>query len=164
MTTYDWMPGPQNFPDNPRISNAAMDARIRLLIDEALRAKGYQRETTHPPDFYVGYHAAIETTLPVHSINSYYGYDVDRSWHVPDRRGGARDHLPATIGGRVYAYEYGAGSLILDVVAPTMKHLVWRGCAKQVVDTAASPEESSTLIQKAIAQMLDSFPPLASSR
>ncbi len=156
---YDWMPGPQKTPDDPRIENAALDAQIRRVITDGLTDKGYQRRTHQDPDFYIGYHAAVERKLAVTNIDSYYGYDVERAWELSRGRGGAGGYGPGTIGGRVYAYEYDEGTLILDIVDPTMKHLMWRSAAKAVVEEDQTPEAAEAQIQEAVDRMLADFPP-----
>lgn len=159
LTTYDWMPGPQKLPDDPRIDDAALDTQIRRAIAQSLDAKGYQRRVSQNPDFYIGYHAAVEKSLAVTTIDSYYGYDVERSWGLHPKGGGASHDGLGTIGGRVYAYTYDQGTLILDIVDPTMKHLMWRSVAKAAVDHEALPEASRPQIEEVVARMLANFPP-----
>jgi len=159
LTTYDWMPGPQKLPDDPRIEDAALDTQIRRAIAQSLDAKGYHRRVSQNPDFYIGYHAAVGKPLAVTTIDSYYGYDVERSWILHPKGDGDSDDGFGTIGGRVYAYSYDQGTLILDIVDPTMKHLMWRSVAKAAINHKPSPEASRTQIEDVVAQMLANFPP-----
>jgi len=161
LRTYDWMPGPQRTPDDPRIPDAALDTRIRHAIANALAAKGYTRRTNKAPDFFIGYHAAHRTALTVEDVDTYYGYDVERAWSIADNRNAL---ARGTIGGRVYAYRYAVGTLILDIVDPTMKHLMWRGAAYGALDADDPPEASNRPLRAFIDQMLQAFPPNETSR
>lgn len=56
--------------------------------------------------------------------------------------------------------EWDEGTLILDLVDPKTKTLIWRGTAKGTVDPNASPEERKAGIRDAVGYLLEDYPPL----
>lgn len=140
LRTYDWRPGPQKGPSDPRIDNSLLDTRVRNAVDRQLAAKGYQKISSGSPDFLVGYHVVLEQRTDFRTVGGYYGY----------RWGGA----PAT-----YAYNYEEGTLLLDVIDPKTMKLLWRGSATSIVERQATPEAREAKINKAVAEILAKFPP-----
>lgn len=56
-------------------------------------------------------------------------------------------------------YEYEEGTLILDVVDPKSKELMWRGSAQDEVNFKSTPEKAQAQINEAVNGMLEHFPP-----
>ena len=141
LRTYDWRPGGQKAPDDPRIDNSLLETRVHRAVDRELAAKGYQKVTTGEPDFLVGYHAVVEGKVDFRTVGGYYGY---RGWGV----------APQT-----YAYNYDEGTLLLDVIQPETMKLLWRGSASSTVRPSASPEQREKQINRAVEKILHKFPP-----
>jgi hypothetical protein len=51
------------------------------------------------------------------------------------------------------------GTLIVDLVDATAKELVWRGTATDTLKPRATPAEKEAPLSRAIAKMLEGFPP-----
>ena len=58
-----------------------------------------------------------------------------------------------------YVYEYEEGTLILDIVHPGNKALMWRGSAEDEVHFKSTPEKAQTQLDEAVSKMLEHFPP-----
>jgi hypothetical protein len=97
----------QRGPNDPLAANELNDRRIRTALDEQLVARGYTRDSSGP-DFLVAYHAATRARTSLDA----WGYGPGR-WR----------------GGRVDVNQYTEGTLIVDMVDPGSKQLVWRGTA-----------------------------------
>ena len=161
FTSFDWITKVQEPTGNRRVDNPLLDARIRAAVESQLAANGYKRVTDGSADFLVGYHAAIYRILSVEVMNSHFGYASGWGWE--DSRYGvgwgyirAWDTRPAPQTSTRY---YDEGSLILDVVTPHKKRLIWRGAAKAEVDEADSPKKKRKRINEAVRRMLERFPP-----
>ncbi|HSA86562.1 MAG TPA: DUF4136 domain-containing protein [Nitrospira sp.] len=63
----------------------------------------------------------------------------------------------AGYGGTVTTYDYTGGTLILDLVEPTKKELIWH--ATIVGALQDTPKENIELGDKAIAKAFESYPP-----
>ncbi len=152
--TYSWLPMKDG--SDPRIYNPIIQARVQQAVDGELQARGYQRvEPGQNPDFKVGWHGVIDEKVDVDIINSYYGYAWD-PWYDPF-------YGPVAYGGAgiptATVREYREGTLILDVVDGDSNKLVWRGTAESELSEHMSAERSQKLINKAVDEMLERFPP-----
>lgn len=161
LRTYKWLPGPQGNPDDPRIDNSLLDARIRKAVERQLAAQGYEKQTSGAPDFCVGYHAAVEKKLDVITIDDYYGYaPVGRPGYRPGTSLVYGHPGRAWVGSsQTHVVEYDEGTLILDIVEPEARKLLWRGSAQAEVNLSASPEKKQEKIDEAVRRMLERFPP-----
>jgi hypothetical protein len=144
--TFGWLHAQQPETGDFRIDNPLVDKRIREAIDKTLQARGYEKVGDTGADFLVGYHLDVEKRLDVQTMNTYYGYGRHGRW------GGVG--YPQT-----YVNEYEQGSLVIDVADTSRRELVWRGTGTRRVSQSSSPEKSSQVTDKAVAEILARFPP-----
>jgi hypothetical protein len=144
--TYSWMPNPRGVD---RRVGPQVAAWIIEAIDEQLTAKGFAKLDTGDTDFKVGYHAAVQGTMEVSYIDSYYGYGV-QPWYP---RFGAVEQQQSA------ARYYDQGSIVIDIVDARSNRLVWRGVAEAEVDRQADQEKRQPRIQEAVRKILADFPP-----
>jgi len=133
--TFKWMPFPENASGRRVQLNSLVDKRIRRAVERELQAKGYEIIETGRADALLAYHVGVQKKVDVTS----WGY---RPWHR-----------------RVHVHRYKEGSLILDVVDPRMKQLVWRGWATGI---AGELNGSAEKVNEAVQKVLKKFPPEAS--
>lgn len=154
LKTYDWA-GPQPITGNPRLDSDILHARIRTAVERELAAKGFEKAAGGAPDFKVAYHVGLEEKLDVTSFTYYdYGYP---SYYRGGFGFGPSAAWPQT---ETHVYQYEEGTLLLDVVNPETKELMWRGTAKAEVDPGQSPEKKEARINKAVQKLLAQFPPV----
>ncbi|MGC4122942.1 MAG: DUF4136 domain-containing protein [Myxococcales bacterium] len=111
-----------------------------------LAAKGYQRvDSTANPDFLVGWHSTTQQATKMEDVDSFYGY----GWGP---YGGVLGP-PAE-----EAVPYTQGTVIIDVVAPGNKQLLWRGDAQADLGSNPSPEDAANKIPEATKKILERFP------
>jgi hypothetical protein len=60
-----------------------------------------------------------------------------------------------------YVREYTEGTLVLDLVDGEKGELAWRGTAQAEVTQTQDPEKRQQRIRKAVAEILQQFPPPA---
>jgi len=141
LRTFAWRETPPQGPVDPRVDNTLLGQRVRAAVDRELGAKAYRQASAgEQPDFLVGYHAVLQPKVDVRTIGGWYGY--------------AGPRMTGT-----YEYEYDEGTLLLDVIDPRTKDLLWRGSATAAVYPSDSPEKRERRIDEAVAKILAEFPP-----
>lgn len=140
LKTYDWSASPKTNQEDPRINYSLLDTRVKNAVNAQLGLKGYERKGAEAPDFYVNYYVTTKDKVEFRTYNSNYG----TYWGGP---------------GSVEAYQYVEGMLILDVLQPDGKSVLWRGWAEAEIDLDATPERREKRINEAVAKILDRFPP-----
>lgn len=155
LKTYDWLKEPQKPTGDPRIDgNTILENRIHEAVDSALEARGFTKVPNNP-DFLVAYHVSLDRRRSVQTLNSYYGYGPGWGYgYGAAYRPGYWAGAPET-----YVYEYEEGTLILDIVNPENKELMWRGSAQDEVSFKSTPEKDRAQLNEAVHKMLEKFPP-----
>lgn len=155
LKTYSWLDKPQKLTGDPRIDgNTILESRIHEAVDRGLAARGFKKVDVDP-DFLVAYHVSLDKRQSVQTLNNYYGYGP--GWGY----GYGASYRPGFWTGPpdAYVYEYDEGTLILDIVHPGNKALMWRGSAQDEVHFKSTPEKSQTQLDEAVHKMLEHFPP-----
>lgn len=155
LETYAWLDEPQKPTGDPRIDgNTILKSRVHEAVDGALAARGFRR-VADDPDFLVAYHVSLDRRQSVQTLNSYYGYSPGWGYgYGAAYRPGYWAGVPQT-----YVYEYEEGTLILDVVDPETRELIWRGSAQDEVSFKSTPEKDQAQLDEAVQRMLEHFPP-----
>jgi hypothetical protein len=145
VSSYAWLDersGVQG--DRPDVSSL-LDRRVRSAVDAELQSKGLSRVDPSAAKVLVTYHLGVESKLDVNTINSGYGYG----------RYGRYGGISTT----TTVSEYQEGTLLIDVVEPESKQLVWRGSGQARLREYATPEQREQRISEAVKQILEDFPP-----
>lgn len=155
LKTYAWLEQPQKPTGDPRIDgNTILETRIHEAVDTGLAARGF-RKVTSDADFLVAYHVSLDKRQSVQTLNSYYAYGPGWGYgYGASYRPGYWAGAPET-----YVYEYEEGTLILDIVNPENKELIWRGSAQDEVHFKSTPEKDQAQLNEAVQKMLEKFPP-----
>ena len=145
MRTYDWMPRPNapvsSDPETAR-RDEAVDSYIVNCVEEELASKGITRNTS-TPDFLITYHGLLQDKVNIS--------DFSRS--LSDRL-----RLWGGVSGNIDVH-MNAGTLVLDVVNPRTKVLIWRGAAEGTLDRNISMKEEQKIIRHAVDKLIGDFPP-----
>jgi hypothetical protein len=141
LRTYAWYAAPAAAAGVDTLTTQ----RIIRSMDAELAARGFRKLESGTPDFLVHALAAIHQRLEAVPTTTTVGY----GW-----RGGT---LAYGTGTEIRSYD--EGTLILDVISPGTKQLVWRGTAKAAVSDGRSPEEREARIREGVAMILENFPP-----
>ena len=153
LKTYDWIPGPRKPTGDPRIDdNTILERRIRRAVESELNAKGFQK-SSESADFWLAYHVTLDKHQSVTTLNSYHGYGPGWGWNYRAEPWASRRR------GQAVVFEYEAGTLLLDVVDPDGRDLLWRGSATDEVNFSATPAAREEQINEAVRRMLAKFPP-----
>lgn len=153
LQSYTWIEGERKPTGDPRIDgNSLLEARIRDAVDRALVAKGYVKDTTAQPDFLIDYYVTLDKRASVQTINRYFGYGPGWAWYY----GG---YYAPYAWSDTYVYEYDEGTLILDVVSPQSRQLIWRGSGTDEVGFVSTPEQRQDVLNRMAEAILANFPP-----
>jgi hypothetical protein len=142
LKSFAWMDVPTTAVGDVKAAaerNTLLDKRIKAAVNKELETKGYEMNEASP-DFVMMYHVGIDDKINVTDWG--YGYPS-----------------PYWGGHNVSVYQYTQGTLILDIVDPVAKQLIWRGEAQGTVDPDASPEDREYRLGNAVTKLLESFPP-----
>jgi hypothetical protein len=142
---YAWLPdGPAQGKD-PRLHNDLIDARVRGAVDRVLAERGFEKVAEAEADFFVTYYLGLETRIDVRTVHSNFRYS---------RRGWS-----GSVGNSTRVRQYERGTLLIDVLEPTERRLVWRGSTDARVTRRSDPARRDQQIDEAVQSILGRFPP-----
>lgn len=148
LKTYAWVSGAKRDPILTRSNDEFVESRVQQAVNSQLTTKGYEMQTSGAPDFLVSYYASLTAKLRVRT-------DYDGYREPSGSLGGSS----STGGTRTRVYDFDQGLLVLHIVDPQTKKLMWRGRAKDAVDVSWSERKKTAKISEAIQKMLSQFPP-----
>ena len=138
LRTYAWHTASGDVP----AVDSLTQKRIVRAVDDALAARGYRKDEGNP-DFKVFTLASINQRISSQPVTTAYGY----GW----RHGYAFEGTEVT--------SYDEGTLVVDIISPGTKSLLWRGKARATIDPDRTPEEREERIRGAAFKILELFPP-----
>ncbi len=124
--------------------------QIGKAVAENLSAKGYRQSENGKSDFLVAYHVVLKRTQTVTIVSNYSGYDLSRSEIAKTNL--AKFTEPKKPG------EAPVGFVIIDILDPSRRQLLWRGWAKTNLTGAQDPNRLSGIIKAAVDRALETFP------
>ncbi len=142
VKTYSWYPDKSStigvYPDRMKLVAGA----IKAAVEKELGAKGIKPSATGKSDVLVVYHAGARTKKEQEDWGYKYGMHTPRST------------------GPYEQVTYRQGTLIVDLIDPTSKEVVWRGIANAVMSGSRPPTAKvKPRIQEAIGEMFSKYPP-----
>ncbi len=132
-----------SYRDVQQLRNELVGRRVHQALTDALMARGLQ-ENNFSPDLWVTPHVRLRQETEIHTYNTGWGYGW--RWRRPGRTVARVEQIPV-------------GTLIVDLVDATAMELVWRGIATDTLKPNATPAEKEEALSRAIAKMLEGFPP-----
>ena len=116
---------------------------MRAAVERELSAKSYRVVLDGTPDFYVFYHLSLERKLDVYTVNRGYVDEWGYGMAWPETR----------------TRQYEEGTLIIDIADAKDKEVTWRGVGVGRVRRNPTPEQTTSDINAAVADILKQFPP-----
>jgi hypothetical protein len=136
--TFNWM------PDEDRGERAGqewdhpfVDKRIQQALIVALQGKGFEKTATQP-DLLVAYRFTSKQKTAVHVYDPPYPYWGPQPTEVQRLR---------------------EGTLVIDLVDPQTRRLVWRGWGVGDAEMATRPDLSPEYLRRAVKEILKHYPP-----
>lgn len=153
IRSYAWLDQRSGVEGDWNDVSSLLDRRIRRAIDAELLGKGLAISDRESADVLVSYHLGVEKKLDVRTIHTGYGYGA--GWHGFDGRYGA--YSPGRT--ETYVSEYEEGTLLVDLIEPSKKELIWRGAGQARVNRSSSPEDRKKRIREVVEKVLAAYPP-----
>ena len=158
LSKYAWLEDKPPVTGNTLVdSNTLLHDRMRNGINQWFETHGYLKSKAAEADFLVIYRVIVENKTWVTVLNSYYDYPF--SW-----RYGYNRNYYSSFAWRYYperrTYEYQRGTLVIDIIDPKSKKLMWRGMAYEDIKPNTSQEKKQQYVARAIKSILARFPPV----
>ncbi|MFK0571003.1 DUF4136 domain-containing protein [Endozoicomonas sp.] len=146
MKSYRWIEPASESKQMGYHFEALMDKRVHSAVDGVLESQGFQRIDSEKEavDFLVNYIASQKTRREERQVTTSFGYGFS-PWG-----------LGVSTDSRVQEYE--EGSLIIDIIDPETKNVVWRGRSRARIQEDLSPEQRTVKINQAVDHILEGFP------
>src|SRR5208283_3401961 len=138
--SYAWLSDRPLATGDPRFDNALVDQRIRNATAETLATKGFAPAPQASADFLMSYLITSQQKTDINTVYQGYGYGWG-GWGGPAYA-------------QTYVMQYELGTLILDVLDPKTKTLVWRGSGSARLGETRTPEELDALVRAAVEEIL----------
>ena len=138
--TFSFLEG-SGTPEHPFVVE-----RVRRAIASTLETKGWKWvESGGDAAIYTHFHLDSRTQMTTsgYASGGWYGW----------RYTGGMNTATTTVS------EIPVGTLVVDIVDPAAKKLVWRGWGKDDVSTRRTPEEAEQYARKVMAKLFENFPP-----
>jgi len=154
LKTYSWVEPKEE--DKNKVSTLESRRQISA-IEVALKQKGFEKNVTDgkTADFLLRTHTLTDKKQDTDAFYGSWGY-YPYGYH-----GYSIHHSAFGYGGGGYRREYEIGTLVLDVIDPDKKEVIWRGSVsrKLGVYKNRTPEERTSITMKNATYLLENFPP-----
>lgn len=164
LSSYAWLRDPKPAKSaevDPEADSDLVRQRIEDAVDAQLQARGYQRvEDVSKASMLVTYHNGLEDKVAVDNFgawHTHFGYYP--CYHCFYRPGFGPYHDPYFFGHDTWVRNYTENRLIVDIVEPESRSLIWRGIAKRTQPRLSTPEERRLYVVETVAAILAKFPP-----
>jgi hypothetical protein len=151
LHTFSVMPVPQPrdqrpaSESDPMLVNSISNRSLRDDLVQGFESRGYVMNASNP-DFAVAYYASTKEKLDLATWD--YGYDWSPRWW-----GGWGAWGPE----QTTVTQYTEGSVVVDVVDPKTKELLWRG--QGVANVSDDIQAYQQEVEKTVTAILAKFPP-----
>jgi hypothetical protein len=145
--SYSWHKNATQYYSNPKIADSSLQGMIQKAISNNLSAKGYEfNKNSWESDLFVGYVAALESSLSSKEIAEIYGINPG----LPE--------LSSDLN------KYEKGTLIIHIFDTKIGKLLWRGALQAEVQIEREPNERWERVQNVISVLMRDFPSAKSTR
>lgn len=160
VRSYAWLelkPAAQEGGQTARADvNDLMRDRIRNALAAQMRALGIQETAdSKSADVLLTFHMGIERRVESYDFHDHFGYYPCFSRYCSPGFG----YYPAGIHHDHWQTEYEEGRLIVDMISPATRKLVWRGVSERRIPWLETPEERRLFIVDTVGSVMGRFPP-----
>jgi len=150
LHTFGILPPPRHVgggegPNDPMRANSGSNRALRTALLQGFASRGYAIADSSP-DFAVAYYATTKDKLDIMRWD--YGYAWWPRWW---RGWGVRGPV-----GPTEATEYGSGTVVVDVIDPKTRELLWRG--KGLARVSDDERAYELDLQKTVTAIVARFP------
>lgn len=159
--TFAWAPDPPRGGGHVLIDSPLMDRRIRTAIETTLKSRGHRQAESDRPDFFVTYQLVVKTQIEVNTIGpaiGWGGYPFGH-WRYPYPFWGYPYPYWSGIDQTTYVDQYEVGTLIIDFTDAETHQLFWRGIGERRLSQQSTPEKTTEMVNRTVAEILSQYPP-----
>ena len=150
LTTFGFLPNRVMAKAEALSNTPYWYSQIGKAVAESLSAKGYRQVKNGRSDLLVACHAVLKRTELVTIISNYSGYSLSPSESAKTNL--SKFTVPKKPGEAPVAF------VIIDILDPSHRQLLWRGWAKVGLTGAQDPNHLSGIIKAAVDRIMESFP------
>lgn len=158
--SYAWLPRPEPGDDvkSAELYNDLSHQRVKAAVDQQFRARGYELvESVGDASVLVTYHLGLEDKTRIDNFGSWYThFGYYPCYHCVGRPGFGTPYFHDD---DLWVRQYQENTLIIDLVDPKTKQLLWRGSSKRNQPRLETPEERRLFVLETVAAILEQFPP-----
>ena len=143
--TFAFIPDPPAQSPAAQLHNGLVDGRVSRAIRQQLKARGFEEVATDEANLLVSHHIGTERGFEVRTIQTAHHY--------------SRRHWATSGVAHTSVHEYERGTLLIDILLPAERTLVWSGSASARLRERSSPAQREQRINDAVARILERFPP-----
>lgn len=165
LNTYAWLPevegdNPEN-PSDPEADNDLVRQRIVDAVDGQMRARGFtQVADLEQASMLITYHNGLEDKISVDNLGGWHSrFGYYPCYHCFHRPGYGFYGDPYFFHDDTWVRNYTENRLIIDIVDPQSRSLMWRGIAKRSLPRLSTPEERRLYVVETVSAILAEFPP-----
>lgn len=153
LKTYQWLTESEQQINEMKTNQILLNEDVQPAVDSELAKKGFKKINTGAPDFWISYYATVKDKLAQAKMDAPYMApppqpSVDGSdWYA---------NMRTT---QTVTTKYEEGTLLILMMDPATKKLIWYGLTKDVVNPSQTPKAREAKIQTAVKQILAKFPP-----
>lgn len=145
---YYWLPTPTDSPPASIYNSPLVSARVEQAVENELLRHGILRTANRAEaDILVSYQIGIEKLV---DLDIFMGLEGSYSRH---RGHGGLGLLSS------HSQEYKEATLVIDLLDPAERRLLWRGMAERRLSAFKNPAEHNAFIAATVAAVLQRYPP-----
>jgi len=159
VSSYAWLLPAKH--RNPEVDNDLVRARVVDAVDAQFTAKGLsQVSDASKASVLVSYQLGQEDKIAIDNFGSWYThfgyYPCYRCGYRPGYGYFGNSHF---YDDDIWVRNYKESTLMIDVIDPKSKKLLWRGMTKRIIPSLKTPEERRLYVLETVSAILAEFPP-----
>lgn len=149
LKTFGWLHDVDKEAEDVRLNDPQVRQTVRTAIEQSLSAKGYERVDRQQANFLVAWFGAIEKKIKKENIDHFYApYGYGTLYRDPV----LNTESPRKI------QEYEEGTIIIDIVDPQNRRLIWRGSGSGRIAEDQPEQTALRNLNRSVKKILDPFP------
>ena len=146
--TFAWFDTTQSASQN-QVKNPEVAAYLTKAIEKQLTSMGYRKVQKSEADFLIAWFGKVQDQVSNQSIAHFYntyGYGTLAAKHpAMVEEGGLQRHFTT-------------GTLVVDIIDPQVKSVVWRGSATDTIVEDMSRADVGAYLDRSVRQLFKDFP------
>ncbi len=155
VDSYAWLESGAAQPDPAY--DALMHQRYRDAIEQQLVTRGLRKVAADRAAVLVSYHVGAVEKTRIESVGAWYShFGYYPCYHCHFRPGFGHMHYHDS---DLWLREYTEDRVVIDLVEPRSRRLLWRGSVRRSQPALRNPAERRSYIEETVGGILQQFPP-----